>query len=225
MHNDHESFSRNRISTELAIPPVLLAADCFRMGKATNQFQRFCRPESPVSLSSSESSKGTYNSISVTETTGTEEPGPCSHAELTVHKVCDDDEDEDAYICKINANDHYRLCEARAAHDSLLSIPGTLAKRTLSATAAPYLRTPVLTAKLDDVAKVVDLDIPIILPEQLKDLVLSVVHSWIEEGISPDLRIPEIRQAKGLLRYCQEINRLLIEEHGQILCYDEPSDT
>ena len=26
------------------------------------------------------------------------------------------------------------------------------------------------------------------------------------------------------LRYCQEINRLLIDEEGQLLCYDEPSD-
>ena len=54
---------------------------------------------------------------------------------------------------------------------------------------------------------------------------LSVVRSWVDGGISPDLRASEIRQSKGLLRYCQELARLLIEENGQLLCYDEPSNT
>ena len=82
-----------------------------------------------------------------------------------------------------------------------------------------------MITKLDDVAKVVDLDVPTILQEQLKDPVLSFVRSWIERNTSPDLRAPEIRQSKGLLRYGQELDRLLIEEHGQLLCYDEPSDS
>ena len=87
------------------------------------------------------------------------------------------------------------------------------------------MRTQDLINKLDDVAKIVDLDVPTILQEQLKDPVLSIVRSWIERNISPDLRAPEIRQSKGLLRYGQELDRLLIEEHGQLPCYDEPSDT
>ena len=82
-----------------------------------------------------------------------------------------------------------------------------------------------MITKLDDVAKAVDLDVPTILQEQLKDPVLSVVRSWVERNTSPDLRAPEIRQSKGLLRYGQELDRLLIEEHGQLLCYDEPSDS
>ena len=97
-----------------------------------------------------------------------------------------------------------------------------LAKRTLS---APHLRTQDLLTNLDDVAKVVDFDVPTILQEQLKDPVLSIVRSWIEYNTSPDLRAPEIRQSKGLLRYGQELDRLLIEENGQLLCYDEPSDS
>ena len=48
---------------------------------------------------------------------GVEEPGPSSHSELIVHEDCDNDEDEDAYNCQINVNDHYRLCKARAPHD------------------------------------------------------------------------------------------------------------
>ena len=87
------------------------------------------------------------------------------------------------------------------------------------------MKTQDLITKLDDVAKVVDLDISTILQEQLKDPVLSIVRSWIEGNLSPDLRAPEVRQPKGLLRYGQELDRLLIEEHGQLLCYDEPSDS
>ena len=160
------------------------------------------------------------------ETEGIEEPGNSSCVERVDHKDCDIDKDEDDYVCEINANDHYRLCKARAAHDLIISDPDTLlAKKTLSATAAPLLRTQDLITKLDDVAKVVDLDVPTILQEQLKDPVLSIVRSWIEGKTFPDLRSPEIRQSKGLLRYGQELDRLLIEEHGQLLCYDEPSDT
>ena len=87
------------------------------------------------------------------------------------------------------------------------------------------MKTQYLITKLDDVAKVDDLDVPTVLQEQLKDPVLGIVRSWIEGSISPDLRAPENRQSKSLLRYCQELDRLLIEKHGQILCYNEPSDT
>ena len=100
-----------------------------------------------------------------------------------------------------------------------------LAKNTISVAAVPHLGSQNLINKLDDVAKVVDLDVPTILPEQLEGPVLSIVRSWIAGSISPDLRAPKIRQSTGLLRYGQELDRLLIEEHGQLLCYDEPSDT
>ena len=117
LHNDGEIFSLNSISTEFATSSVQLAADCFRMGRTINQFRRLCRRGSPVSLSSSESSIRTYSPISLIETDGTEEPGISSYAERVVQEDCDIDEDEDDYVCEINANDHYRLCKARAAHD------------------------------------------------------------------------------------------------------------
>ena len=177
------------------------------MGRTINQFRRLCRPGSPVSLSSSESSTGTYSSISVIEMDGTEETEPSSYAERVVHEKCDSEEDEDDYVYEINANDHYRIGKARAAHESLISDPDTLlVKKTLSATAAPHLKTQDLITKLDDVAKVVDLDISTILQEQLKDPVLSIVRSWIEGNFPPDLKTPEIRQSKGLLRYGQELD-------------------
>ena len=74
LHNGGENFSLNRISPDLATSLVQLTADFFRMGKIINQFRRLCRPKSPVSISPSESSTGTYSSISVIERAGTEKP-------------------------------------------------------------------------------------------------------------------------------------------------------
>ena len=226
LHSDGESFSPNSISNEFTTSSVELAANCFRMGRTVNQFRRLCRLGSPVSVTPSESSSGTYSSISVIETDGAEKPGTSSCVERVVDEDCDIDKDEHDYVCEINANDHYRLCEALAAHELVISDPDTLlAKKTLSTTAAPHLRTQDLITKLDDVAKVVGLDVPTILQEQLKDAVLNIVRSWIEGNLSLHLRVPEIRQSKGLIRYGHELDRLLIEEHGQLLCYDEPSET
>ena len=85
LHYDVEHFSLNSISTDFATSSVQLAADCFRMGRTINQF-RLCRLGSPVLLSSSESSSGTYSSLSVIEMAGMRERGPSSHAELKVHE-------------------------------------------------------------------------------------------------------------------------------------------
>ena len=59
----------------------------------------------------------------------------------------------------------------------------------------------------------------------MKDPVLGTVRSWVRYNAPPpDSKSPEIQQSKGLLRHCQEYNRLLIEEEGQLLCYNEPSN-
>ena len=63
-----------------------------------------------------------------------------------------------------------------------------------------------------------------ILAEQIKDPVLGVVRSWIRKGTLPEPKDPEIQQSKGLLRCCQEFDRLFFEEEGQLLCYNEPTD-
>ena len=84
--------------------------------------------------------------------------------------------------------------------------------------------TKSLIAKLDNVAETVDLDVSMILAEQIKDPVLGTVRSWIGKGLLPEPKTPEIQQSKGLLRYCQKFDRLLIEDEGQLLCYNEPTD-
>ena len=93
-------------------------------------------------------------------------------------------------------------------------IDASLAKKPLRATEAQHLDTKSLIAKLDQVAKTIDLDVCTILAEQIKDLVLGTVRSWIRKRTSPEPRDPEIQQSKGLLGYWQEFDRLLIEEEG-----------
>ena len=99
-----------------------------------------------------------------------------------------------------------------------------LVKKFITTSDSPHLDTKSLIQKLDEVAKTVDFDVSTILAEQLKDRVLGTVRSWILRNILPDTKSPEMQQSKGLLRYCQEFDRLLIEEEGQFLCYIEPSD-
>ena len=100
----------------------------------------------------------------------------------------------------------------------------SLVKKNLTTFDAPHLDTKASIQKLDEVAKTVDLDVSTILAEQLKDLLLGTVRSWIRKNTPPDTKSPEVQQSKGLLRYCQEFNRLPNEGEGQLLCYNEPSD-
>ena len=89
---------------------------------------------------------------------------------------------------------------------------------------APLLDTNALFAKPDNVAKTIDLDVSTMFAEQIKDPVLGTIRSGIRKGISPEPKSPRIQQSKGLLRYYQEIDRLLIEEEGQLYSYSEPTD-
>ena len=90
----------------------------------------------------------------------------------------------------------------------------SLAKKFLTSSDAPHLDTKALIQKLDEVAKTVDLDVSTILAEQMKDLDLETARSWIRKNTTLDIKSPQIQQSKGLLRYCQEFDRLLIEDEG-----------
>ena len=83
------------------------------------------------------------------------------------HDVAITNDDEDNLICEINTHaDHYRLSKAKAAHDAVLGKnDASLAKKPLTATEPPLLDTKSLIAKLDDVAKTIDLDVSTILAE------------------------------------------------------------
>ena len=172
LHNDGENFALNSLSNEFPTTTIQSATDCFRLGRTINQFRSLCLPAT-LSLSSVENRELTYSSINLLRT---------KEGNGVLHEPSDDAaaviiNDEDNLICEINLNaDNYRLCKAKAAHYAVLGIiDGSRTKKTLTATEVPHLATKCLIAKLDDVAKTVDLDVSTILAEQIKDPILGTV--------------------------------------------------
>ena len=187
LHNDGESFAWNSLSNKFPTTTIQSATNCLRLGRTINQFRRLCLPGTLCS-SSVENRELTYsliNSLSFKK------------GDDVLHEPSDDAaaviiNDEDNIIYEINLNsDNYRLCKAKATHDAVLGkIDGSRAKKTLTATEMPHLDTKCFIAKLDDVAKTVDLDVSTILAEQIKDPVLGTVRSWLREGTSPERKSP-----------------------------------
>ena len=116
LHNDGDNFMLNSLSNDFPTRTIQSATDCFRLGRTINQFRRLCLP-STQSLSSVEDSKPTYSSINSLNTNEDE------NAFDETHNDGDDattNDDEDNLICEINTHaDHYRLCKAKAAHDTV----------------------------------------------------------------------------------------------------------
>ena len=219
LHNDGENFTLNSLSNEFPSTAIQSATDCFRLGKTINQFRRLCLPSTQY-LSSAESLDPTYRSIESLNTNEDDDALAEPHDDDD-NPIIDDDENN--FVCEKNTHaDRYKLCKAKAAYFAVLGkIDASLAKKPLTATEAAHLYTTSLIAKLDEVAKTIDLDVSTILAEQITDRSLGTVRSRIRKEISREPKTPEIQQPKG--RYCQEIDRLLIEEEGQLLCYNEPT--
>ena len=160
MHKQGENFTLNCLSSKLPTTTIQSATVCFRLGRTINQFRRLCLPSTQFS-SSVEGSEPTYSSINSLSTNETDE---------VLEETPDDadaiiNDDEDNLMSEINLNaDNYRHCKAKATHDTVLGkIDASLAKKTLTATEVPQLDTRSIIAKLDDVAKTVDLDVSTIL--------------------------------------------------------------
>ena len=223
LQNDGEDFTISSMFDEIPINSVQQALDCFRMGRFINQFRQICGPEthSNASVNTSHSEYSSINSLSWSEDDSADSRslGDDSHHLST-------DSEGANIVCDLSIQaDQARLCQAKQAHDLvLMKTDASLAKKCLTASDAPHLNTKALIQKLDEVAKTVDLDVSTILEEQKKDPVLGTVRSWIRKNTPPDTKSPEIQQSKCRPRYCQEFNRLLVEEEGQLLCYNEPSD-
>ena len=149
---------------------------------------------------------------------------PTSHCDDSRHISTDSEDDN--IVCDISIQaDKPRLYQVKQAHELVLGkTDASLATKFLTISDAPHLDTKALIKKLDDSAKTVDLDVSTILAEQMKDPVIGTVRPWIRKNTTFDIKSPEIQQSKGLLRYRQKIDRLLIEDQGQLLCYNEPSD-
>ena len=223
LQNDGEDFTVSSILDEFSIISVQQASDCFRMGKFINQFTQLCGPEthSIASIHSLNAEYSSTDSLSSSEDDAADSTSPGDDP----HHLGTDSED-DNIICDISIQaDQARTCQAKQAHELVLGkTDASLAKKCLMASGASHLNTKALIQKLDEVAKTVDLDVPTILAEQMKDPVLGTVRSWIRKTTPPDTKSPEKQQSEGLLRHCQEFDRLLIEDEGQLLCYNEPAN-
>ena len=216
LQNDGEDLTISSVLNEFPINSVQQASDCFRMGRFINQYRRICGPETRSNVSASASNTD-YRSITPLSSAEDNEANRDSHSEDST------DSEGDNTICDISIQaDKLRLCQAKRAHEL---VPGSrdvsLAQKLLTVSDAPHIDTETLIQKLHDVAKAVDLDVSTIFAEHIKDPVLSTVRSWIRIDNPPDINSPEIQQSKGLLRYHQEFNRLLIEGEVQLLCYNE----
>ena len=178
-HTCNHFFTLNSLSNEFLSTTIHSATDCFRLGKTINQFRRLCLP-STQSLSSSEGSDPTYSSIDSLNTNEDDDALAESHDDDD-NPIIDDDEDN--FIREVNTHaNRYRLCKAKAAHNAVPGkIDASLAKKPRTATEAPHLDTKSLIAKLDEVAKTIDLDVSTLLAEQIKDPVLGTVRSWIRK--------------------------------------------
>ena len=223
LQNDGEVFTVSCMLEEFPIISTQQASDCFRMGRFINQLRRICGPEtqSNASVNTSNAEYSSINSLSSAEDDAADSTSPGDD----LHHVSTDSGD-DNIVCDISIQaDQARLCQAKQAHDLVFGKTDTsLVKKFLSTSDAPHMDTKALPQKLDELAKTVDLDVSTVLEERMKDPVLGTVRSWIRRNTPPDTKLPEIQQSKGLLRYCQGFNRLVIEEEGQLLCYNEPSD-
>ena len=163
LHNEGENFTLKSLSNKFPSTTIQSATDCFRLGKTVSQFRCLCLP-STQSLSSAEALDPTYSSIDSLNINEDDDALAESHDDDD-NPIIDDDEDN--LICEINTHaDRYRLCKAKAAHDAVLEkIDASLAKKPLTATETPHLDTKSLIAKLDEVAKPIDLDVSTILAE------------------------------------------------------------
>ena len=155
MHNHGANFTLKSLSNEFPSTTIQSATDCFRLGKTIKRLRRLCLP-STQSLSSVEVSEPTYSSINSLSTIEDD------NVIAELHDDEDDattNDDEVNLICEMNLNaGNHRLCKVKAAHDAVLGkIDASLPKKTLTATEAPHLDKRSVIAKLDDVAKKIDL--------------------------------------------------------------------
>ena len=194
LHNDEENFTLNSLRNEFPSTTIQSATNCFQLGKTINQFRQLSLP-SVQSLSSVEDSEPTYSSINSLNT----KEDDVAFKEL--HHDEDDattDDNEDNLIVERNTHaNHHRLCKAKAAHDAVLrKIDASLAKKLLTATEAPHLDNKSLIAKLEIVAKTVDLDVSTILADQITDLALGTVRFLLHKGLRPKRNHPIFNNQK-----------------------------
>ena len=181
------------------------------MGRIINQFRRICGPESSTSVSANISNTD-YSSINFLGSAENNEASHDSHNDTSHH--IDTDSENDNIVCDFSLQaDKPQLCQAKQAQKLVLGkTDASLVKSFLVNSGAPHLDPKALIRKLDEVARAVDLVVSTILEQYINDLLLGTVRSRTRKKTTSAIKSPEIQQSKGLLRYCQEFNRLPNEE-------------
>ena len=120
MHNVSENFTLNSLSNEFPSTTIQFATDCFRLGRAINQFRRLGLPIKQ-SLNTVEGSEPTYSFlISLNTDEHDDSLGELHDADdADDDAINDDDEDNLFFEMNIHAG-HYGLCRAKATHDAVL---------------------------------------------------------------------------------------------------------
>ena len=78
-----------------------------------------------------------------------------------------------------------------------------------------------MTQKLSDFAKTADLDVNTLVEEQLNDLVLQKVRSWIKKIRQTPSKNHDISQSKALLSYLNRFEQLFTDEQTKLLGYNK----
>ena len=176
IQNDGVDFTVNSVLNEFPTNSVQQASDCFRIGRFINQFRRIRGTEAQSSVSANASNTD-YNSINSLSSAKDNEVSRDNQYADSSH-ICTDSEDGNI-VCEVSIQaDKPRICQAKQAHELVLGKPeAALVKKLLTISDAPYLDTKSLSQKLDEIAKVVDLDVSTILAEQMKDPFHGTVRS------------------------------------------------
>ena len=205
LQNDGNNFTVNNIYEEPNLPKIESAQSCLDAGRELGKFSEL-KIRSGTRDSTSDSSQNTYSSI---------------------NSDADDEACTDNQSHEVNETNYELNTEDLTARNT--GIPENakaIEHLSLPTNSTEKHKTPAreLVSQLDKISKEVDLDVTTILQEQINDPVLSVVRRWIQTGNRPTPKSPELQHSKGLMRYSQEFDRLTIEENGNLLCYNEPTD-
>ena len=177
--------------------------DCFRLGKAINQFKQLCSSVSPASSTPSLIGR-VYSDIEQYDGEPT------------------DDETEKTELNFESQDPDFRRDHSVAELFRTKTKDKPILKKPISLEFFPHVDTSDLIQKFSDFARESDLHLQTLLEEQLNDPVLQVVRKWIKLSNTRPQKTSDFNLSKALLSYCNMFEQLSIEPDTKLLCYREP---
>ena len=201
---DGNNFTVNNICEEPNLPKIESAQSCFDAGKEIGKYEEL-RIRLGTRESTSDISQNTYSSV---------------------NSDADDEAPTNDELQEVNETNYEVNPSSPALKQCISENDKATGNHELPKTTMRKQKTSAreLIGQLDKISKEAELNVTTILQEQINDPVLRVVRQWIKTGNKPTPKSPELQHSKGLMRYFQEFDRLTIEEQGNLLCYNEPTD-